>query len=77
VIDYEITGERILDARYRRLPRRVQNAFERLYYESQTQPRKAIPELLEWIEQYPRIPVLYNYLSVAYGRTGQKDKMRA
>jgi tetratricopeptide (TPR) repeat protein len=77
VIDYEITTEPILDARYRRLPRPVQDAVERLHYESQTQPRKAIPELLEWIEQYPRIPVLYNYLSVAYAGTRQEDKMRA
>jgi len=77
VLDYEITWEQILDARYRQLPRSVQDAFERLYYQSQTQPRKAIPELLEWIEQYPHIPVLYNYLGVAYAGTRQEDKMRA
>ena len=77
VIDYEITTEAITDARYRRLPRPVRDAIERLHYESQTRPRKAIPELLDWIEQYPRVPILYNYLSVAYSATGQADKMRA
>jgi tetratricopeptide (TPR) repeat protein len=77
VLDYEITTEAITDARYRRLPRPVRDAFERLHYQSQTRPRKAIPELLEWIEQYPRMPMLYNYLSVAYSVAGQKDKMRA
>jgi tetratricopeptide (TPR) repeat protein len=77
VVDYEITTEAITDANYRRLPRPVRDAFERLHFESQTQPHKAIPELLEWIEQYPRIPLLYNYLSVAYSGTGQEDKVRA
>lgn len=77
VFDYEITSEAIADARYRRLPRAVRDAFEQLYYQSQTQPRKAIPELLKWIERYPHMPMLYNYLSVAYSATGQADKARA
>ena len=47
VSEYEITTEAILDRRYKRLPRRVKDAIERLHYESQSQPRKAIPELIE------------------------------
>jgi tetratricopeptide (TPR) repeat protein len=77
LLEYEITTEPIEDARYRRLPRHVKDAFERLHFEAQLDPEKAIPELLEWIEDYPRIPMLYNYLSVAYAKSGQPDKARA
>ena len=76
VSEYEITTEAIQDRRYKRLPRRVKDAIERLHYESQSQPRKAIPELIEWIEQYPNVPVLYNYLGVAYSMSGQQEKAK-
>ncbi|MBN1935010.1 MAG: hypothetical protein JW934_10115 [Anaerolineae bacterium] len=49
VVEYDITTEPILDREYRKLPHSVQDAFERLHYEAQSQPKKAIPELLEWI----------------------------
>jgi tetratricopeptide (TPR) repeat protein len=77
ITEYEITSEPIQDRFYKRLSRSVKDAFERLHYESQSQPRKAIPELLEWIEKYPQLPMLYNYLSVAYSMAGQYDKMEA
>ena len=74
VSEYEITTSAIHDRRYKRLPRRVKDAIERLHDESQSQPRRAIPELLEWIEKYPTVPVLYNYLGVAYMVSGQQEK---
>lgn len=74
VSKYEITTSPIHDRHYKRLPRRVKDAIQRLHDESQSQPRKAIPELLKWIEQYPNIPVLYNYLGVAYTMSGQQEK---
>ena len=77
ITEYEITDEPILDRFYKQLPDSVKDAFERLHDESQTQPLKAIPELLEWIEKYPQLPMLYNYLSVAYSQAGQHDKMEA
>jgi tetratricopeptide (TPR) repeat protein len=77
VAEYEITSSSIEDRRYKRLPRHVKDAFDRLHYSAQRQPRKAIPELLEWIKLYPDIPVLYNYLSVAYSRAGQREKSEA
>jgi len=73
-IEYEITSEPILDSSYKRLPRSVKDAIDRLYYESQRHPRQAIPELVDLIEKYPHIPVLYNYLSVAYSRSDQTEK---
>ncbi|MHC4445490.1 MAG: hypothetical protein ACYTA5_23075 [Planctomycetota bacterium] len=74
LVEYEITSEPILDRRYMRLPDHVKDAFDRLHWEAQEQPLKAIPELLDWIEKYPDIPILYNYLSVAYSSAGQNEK---
>lgn len=75
--EYEITTSPIQDRRYKRLPRRVKDAIERLHDEAQRRPRETIPELLEWIEKYPRVPMLYNYLSVAYSLAGQREKSEA
>ena len=74
---YEITEEPIQDPYYRRLPEHVKDAVERLHYASQTKPRKAIPELKKMIEQYPKLPQLYNYLAVAYSGMGEIRKAEA
>jgi tetratricopeptide (TPR) repeat protein len=74
LLKYKITTEPIHNRRYKRLPSRVQDNIERLHYDSQRRPRKALPELLELVEKYPDVPVLYNYLSVAYSRTDQRKK---
>lgn len=73
-ITYEITDEPILDRQYRRLPNAVKDSIQRLHDSAQNRPLEAIPELLEWIEKYPNIPLFYNYLSVAYSRSGQHEK---
>lgn len=75
VSSYEITYEPIHDRKYKRLPQKVKDALERLHYESQKNPRKAIPELEEWLKKYPQIPMFYNYLSVAYSRIGDDKKV--
>lgn len=75
IVTYEITSEPIQDRRYKRLPRNVKDAIERLHNESQRQPHKAIPELLALIEKYPDVPVFYNYLSVAYSYIGAQKKV--
>jgi tetratricopeptide (TPR) repeat protein len=74
VSEYEITSEPILDRGYKRLPKEVKEAITRLHDESQRRPREAIPELLELIEKYPDVPILYNYLSIAYSMSGQPEK---
>jgi tetratricopeptide (TPR) repeat protein len=76
VVQYEITTSPTQARAYKRLPRRVTDAIERLHEEAQRRPRKAIPELLEWIEKY-QVPILYNYLSVAYSMAGQREKSEA
>ena len=75
--EFEITTEPMEDRRYKRLPKHVKEAFERLHYLAQSQPRQAIPELLSWIERYPDIPMLYNYLSMAYSAAGQYAEAEA
>ncbi len=77
VASYEITDEPILDREYRRLPAHVKEAIERLHRESEIRPRKAIPELQQLIERYPRVPQFYNYLTVAYSGIGAFDKAEA
>ena len=77
VLEYEITTSPMQDRRYRRLPRQVKDAIDRLHHAAQLRPRRAIPELLDLIDRYPRIPVLYNYLSVAYSASGQNEKAEA
>ena len=74
---YEITDEPIQDRYYRRLPEHVKDAIERLHDESQTKPRKAIPKLKKMMEQYPKLPQLYNYLTVAYSKVGEIGKAQA
>jgi tetratricopeptide (TPR) repeat protein len=77
VSEYEITFEPILDRDYKRLPKQVKEAIERLHDESQRRPREAIPQLLDLIESYPDVPLLYNYLSIAYSKSGQREKSEA
>lgn len=74
---YEVTTEPIHNRQYEQLPRRVKNAIDRLYYQSQREPRKAIPELRKLVKQYPDVPTLYNFLSVAYSQAGQPKKAEA
>jgi len=74
IVQYEITFESIQDRRYKRLPDPVKVTIERLHHEAQRYPRQAIPELIDLIEKYPNIPMLYNYLSVAYSQAGQREK---
>ncbi len=75
--EYEITFEPILDRDYKRLPKIVKESIDRLHDESQRRPWEAIPQLLDLIEKYPDVPMLYNYLSVAYSRSGQRKKSEA
>ena len=74
LIEYEITAEPMHDDHYEQLPRHVQDDFDRLYFLAQEQPLKAIPELEQWLEKYPDIPMLYNFLGAAYSRAGKHEQ---
>lgn len=74
IVEYEITSEPIHDRRYKRLPSQVKDAVDRLHHEAQRHPHLAIPELVDLVKKYPKLPMLYNYLSVAYSQAGQREK---
>ena len=71
---FEITYEAILEPSFKRLPKRIKDRTEPLFYEIRKNPKETIPELLNLIKKYPRVPTFYNYLSVAYNRMGDKKK---
>jgi tetratricopeptide (TPR) repeat protein len=77
LLPYEITTDPMPERRYQRLPRHVKEAIERLHDLAQRRPREAIPELREWLTQYPQLPLFYNYLSVAYSRAGRRQDAEA
>jgi tetratricopeptide (TPR) repeat protein len=74
VSSYEITYEPIQDREYKRLPGDVKDAIERLHFDAQRKPLEAIPELHDWIKEYPRVPIFYNYLTVAYSAIGDYEE---
>ena len=76
-IQYEVTTEPIYNRDYKQLPRRAQAIMDQLYYQVHTHPQEAIPKIKKLIKKYPHIPNLYNYLSVAYNRSGQQKKSEA
>jgi len=73
---YEITYDPIGDA-CNPLPEELQDAIERLHSLAQKRPRQAIPELESLLRDYPHVPQIYNYLSVAYSVSGQHEKMKS
>jgi tetratricopeptide (TPR) repeat protein len=73
---YGITDEPLEDADFERLPKSARDTSERLYHMLETRPDEAIPELLKLIEEYPNIPMWYNYLCSAYSFAGDEIKSR-
>lgn len=67
LLTYEVTNEPMPDPLYPRLP---EDLIERLHDLVTTQSKAAIPELIEQIERNPGVPMLYNFLAVAYGQSG-------
>lgn len=53
-----------------KVKRKINKAFQRLL----TNPLEQIPLLLKLKKKYPNIPVLYNYLAIAYNLSKQLDK---
>ncbi|WP_305909146.1 hypothetical protein Q9L42_007020 [Methylomarinum sp. Ch1-1] len=68
-VPYEITYQAIVDPKIQKLPEPVQKELDELLVNNRKDAEKAIPRLLALKQQYPKIPLIYNYLSVAYGFT--------
>jgi tetratricopeptide (TPR) repeat protein len=72
---YEITDEPIEERAYRQLPKSVKGRLEKLHHDAQFHPMSAIEKLLKLRKKYPQVPQIYNYLAVAYSRTGEIEKL--
>ncbi|MGR9074050.1 MAG: hypothetical protein ACU833_13385 [Gammaproteobacteria bacterium] len=73
---YEIGNDAVIDQKYLNLPQNVRDELNALYDLLATKPKKAIPRLEQLKEEYPKVPSIYNYLSVAYSFT-DKEKHTA
>ncbi|MCP4051436.1 MAG: hypothetical protein GY730_12115 [bacterium] len=77
ILEYEITTDPIQDGHYKKLPNHIKDKIDGLYYTVQKKPDpKAITDLEDLIKKNPKIPMLYNYLSVAYARSGNQEKYK-
>jgi len=74
-LEYQVTSEPLEDSAYQQLPRDVKAEIDNLYHMVHTDPKRAIPEIQRWLEQYPHIATLYNYLSVAYSKLGDLERV--
>jgi hypothetical protein len=67
VSSYEITYDP-MPSRKEKLPRQVRDELDDIHELLYSNPKEAIPKLLELKQKYPKIPVLYNYLAGAYSQ---------
>src|SRR5215470_7031492 len=75
--EYEITDEPLDNCDIKRLPSQVQARIDELYELAQRAPTRAIPELEHLVTAYPHIPLLSNYLCVAYLAAGDQEQATA
>lgn len=76
---YEVSWEPIVDRKFQNLPQNIREELDGLYQQISAAPGNAIPRLLELKREYPKLPLIYNYLSIAYGnvdREKQKECIR-
>lgn len=75
-MEYEITEEPLEETQVRLTPE-VESQYAELHELTVTNPAEAVPRLEHLIEKYPQIPVLKNWLSVAYQQTGREAESDA
>jgi tetratricopeptide (TPR) repeat protein len=77
VSEYEITDEPLENRYLKHLPAQVRDTLGDLNDKAQRQPTEVIPDLERLVATYPQVPVLSNYLSVAYVQAGDIEKAEA
>jgi tetratricopeptide (TPR) repeat protein len=77
VSEYEITDEPLEHRSLKHLPAQVRDTLDDLHDKAQRQPTEAIPELERLVARYPQVPMLSNYLSVAYMQAGDIEQAEA
>src|SRR5437667_6894279 len=70
VTSYDITWDPLHNLPHNVLPPEVDSQAERLHNPAVSRPAKAVPELERWIERYPDVAKLYNFLCLAYQGVG-------
>jgi tetratricopeptide (TPR) repeat protein len=75
--EYDITDEPLDNRDLKKLPGQVQVRLDELYELALHHPTQAIPELERLVTTYPHIPMVSNYLSVAYLYSGDLEKTDA
>ena len=74
LLSYDIVFEPLKKTDH--LPKPVQDQLDDLHDLLFTDPKSAIPPLLQLKKQFPKVPVIYNYLTAAYGRAGEHEATR-
>ncbi len=76
LVNYKITYDAIVEPNFSRLPEQVKSRIAEIHKVLKTESAgSVIPELIELIKKYPNVPVLHNFLCVAYSATEQMDKL--
>ena len=75
ILEYDITYDPIQDKNYDKLPDHIKDKIDKFYDLVQKNPDPATIFYLEnLIEEFPNVPMLYNYLSIAYSRSKNREK---
>ncbi|MFW5444160.1 MAG: hypothetical protein ACKE51_07630 [Methylococcaceae bacterium] len=64
---YEVTNDAIVDQKLNKLPKNIQQEINDFSVNNRKDAEKLIPRLLELKQEYPKVSIIYNYISVAYG----------
>ncbi|MBI4851307.1 MAG: hypothetical protein HY819_05715 [Acidobacteria bacterium] len=75
--NYEISHEPVEDESLKTLPQNDRERVNQLYALIQKNPQQVVEELSALKEKYPAVPVLGNYLYVAYTLLGDEEKSDA
>jgi len=74
LLSYNITEEPVEDKYTKQIPKKIINQLQNIQEKINRKPKKMIPQLVAYTKKYPNAPLFYNYLSVAYGRAGDRKK---
>lgn len=68
----QFTNEPMEEEHFAQMPRRDKEQIWAIYDRVKETPHEVIPELLALRRRYPNVPIIYNYLGIAYSYSGQK-----
>jgi hypothetical protein len=68
------TNEPMEEVHLAKMPQRDKERLWAIYEQVRETPKEVIPELLHLRQHYPDVPVIYNYLGIAYIYSGQETQ---